>query len=79
MPEFVNSVTSLGNLSDFGQLPTFLGNICKGVKNFHFSSEIISGQLFTGHTVRELENIHQQFSVPLCLSSRLFLSVSASV
>ena len=25
--------------------PTFLGNFCKGVKNYHFSSEIIFGQL----------------------------------
>ena len=25
--------------------PTFLSNICKGVKIFHFSSEIIFGQL----------------------------------
>ena len=25
--------------------PTFLGNCCKGVKSFHFSSELIFGQL----------------------------------
>ena len=25
--------------------PTLLGNFCKGVKNIHFSSEIIFGQL----------------------------------
>ena len=25
--------------------PTFLGNFCKGVKIYHFSSEIIFGQL----------------------------------
>ena len=46
------SVTRLGNLLHFGQrfkaggtiiLPTFLGNFCKGVKIFHFSSEIILG------------------------------------
>ena len=30
--------------------PTFLGNFCKGVKIFHFYTEIIFGQLFTGHT-----------------------------
>jgi len=36
--------------------PTFLGNFCKGVKIYHFSSEIIFGQLldiwrfFSGHT-----------------------------
>ena len=28
----------------------FLGNFCKGVKIFNFSSEILFGQLFTGHT-----------------------------
>ena len=50
-------MTRLGNLLDFEQdfkafatinLPeslTFLGNFCKGVKIFHFSSEIIFGQL----------------------------------
>ena len=27
------------------KLPTLLGNFCKGVKIFHFSSEIIFGQL----------------------------------
>ena len=39
------------------ELPTFLGSFCKGVKRFHFSSEMIFGQLFTviwvlftGHT-----------------------------
>ena len=36
--------------------PTFLGNFCKGVKIFHFSSEIIFAnfldiwQFFSGHT-----------------------------
>ena len=37
--------------------PTFLGNYCKGVKIYHFSCELIFGQLviefwqfFTGHT-----------------------------
>ena len=51
------SVTRLGDLLDFGYFlntlatinlpksPTFLGNFCKGVKTFHFSSEIIFGQL----------------------------------
>ena len=39
------------------QSPTFLGNFCKGIEIFHFSSEISFGplfiyiwQLFTGHT-----------------------------
>ena len=39
------------------QMPTLLGNFCKGVKIIHFSFEIIFGQLlqtfgnfFTGHT-----------------------------
>ena len=53
----VSSVTRLGDLLHFGQLikacgtiilsksPTFLGNFCKGVKIFHFSGEIIFGQL----------------------------------
>ena len=31
--------------------PTFLGDFCKGVKMFNFSSEIIIGRLFSGHTV----------------------------
>ena len=51
------SVTRLGDFLHFGQilrplatisLPkslTFLGNFCKGVKIYHFSSEIIFGQL----------------------------------
>ena len=54
---FLASVTSLGDLLDFGQLlkplatiilpksPTFLGIFCKGVKIYQFSSEIIFGQL----------------------------------
>ena len=53
----ITSVPRLGDLLDFGQLfkpleainlpksPTFLGNFCKGVKIYHFSSEIIFGQL----------------------------------
>ena len=65
-----HSVTRFGDLLDFGQLfqslwqqfilpksPTFLGNLCKGVKIFYFSSEIIFWapfidiwELFTGHT-----------------------------
>ena len=51
-------VTILGDLLDFGQLfkvcgnnylpqiAYILGNFCKGVKIYHFSSEIIFGQLF---------------------------------
>ena len=51
------SVTRLSNFLHFGQLfkafdsnilpksPTFLGNICKGVKIYQFSSEINFGQL----------------------------------
>ena len=51
------SVTRLGDLCYFGQvlkylaiinLPkshTCLGNFCKGVKSYHFSSEIIFGEL----------------------------------
>ena len=30
--------------------PTFFGNFCKGVEIYHFSSEIIYRQLFSGHT-----------------------------
>ena len=53
----VLTVTRLGNFLHFGQLfqalatislpksLTFLGNFCKGVKIYHFSSEIIFGQL----------------------------------
>ena len=51
------SVTRLGNLLDYRQYlkplakinlpksPTFLGNFCKGVKMYHFPSEIILGNL----------------------------------
>ena len=51
------SVTRFGVLLNFGQLfkafatinftksPTFLGNFCKGVKIYHFSSENIFGTL----------------------------------
>ena len=53
----MSSVTRLGDFLDFGQLykafgkinlpksPTFLGIFCKGVKIYHFSSEINFGQL----------------------------------
>ena len=53
----VASVTTLGDfctLDDHSKLvatiilpkwPTLLGNFCKGFKNFHFSCEIIFGQL----------------------------------
>ena len=52
----LTSVARLGDLLDYGQLfkafgnnlsksPTFLGNFCKGEKIYHFSSEIIFGQL----------------------------------
>ena len=52
-----SSVTRLGDLLDCGQAlkplaginlpksPTFVGNFCNGVKVYHFSSEIIFGQL----------------------------------
>ena len=55
---FPSSVARLGNLLKFGQLlkplatinlpksPTFYGNFCKGVRIYHFSSEIIFRQLF---------------------------------
>ena len=62
----VFSVTSLGDLLDFGQLfkafgnnifvqvsyiPTFLGNFCKGVKIFNiFETFIDIWRFFTGHT-----------------------------
>ena len=53
----VCSVTRLGDFFILGnflkplatinlpQSPTFLGNFCKGVKIYHFSSEIIFGQI----------------------------------
>ena len=53
----LNCVTRLGDLLDFGQFfkalatinlpksPTFLGNACKDVKIFNFSSDFIFGQL----------------------------------
>ena len=55
--EALSSVTRLGDLVEFGQLfktcgtiglpksLAFLGNFCKGVKIFNFSSDIIFGQL----------------------------------
>ena len=51
---YSDSVTRLGDLLKFGQLfkaignnyLTFLGNFCKGVKMYHFSSEIIFGRFF---------------------------------
>ena len=35
------------------QLPTLLGNFCKSVKIIHFSSEVIFGRFFTGHTAQD--------------------------
>ena len=68
---FNGSVTRFGNFCALGNFlkplakinlhksPTFLGNFCKGVKIYHFSGEIIFGQLlwtfgnfFSGHTVQ---------------------------
>ena len=55
---FVDSVTISGDVLDLGKFlkplatikfpksPTFLGNFCKGVKIYHFSCELIFGQLF---------------------------------
>ena len=62
-----SSMTRLGDLLDFGQLfkacgdkflpklPTLLCNFCKGVEIFHFSCEIIFGQLLYtfGHSDRK--------------------------
>ena len=52
--------------------PTFLGNFCKGVKIYPFSTEIIYGQLLwtlcnahTGHTVRGTHNLVSTSSQPL--------------
>ena len=56
-------MTRLGDFLHFVQLfkafeinspksPTILGNFCKGVEIFDFSSEIIFGQLFTCHTAQ---------------------------
>ena len=52
----ISSVARLGDLYDFGQLfkatinlpksPTYLGNFCKGVKIYRFSSEIILGNFY---------------------------------
>ena len=93
------AVTRLDDLLDFGQLlkpfatinlpksPTFLGNFCKGVKIFHFSSEIIFGQLwsfkdiwwfFRGHTAQ-----HHHHPVPsqssISWSSNRFLNLKTKV
>ena len=51
---FGQLLQKLGNFVNIGAtfrklrqlfIPTFLGNFCKGVKTYHFSSEIIFGQL----------------------------------
>ena len=34
-----------GNKKIYPNLPTLFGNFCKGVKNYHLSSEVIFGQL----------------------------------
>ena len=73
---FGSSVTRLGDLFYFGQLlkllatinlpksPTFLGNLCKGIKIYHFSCEIIFGQLvkifggiFSSHCLGGNQNV----------------------
>ena len=47
----LNSVTRLGKflkplaIINLPKSPTFGGNFCKGLKIYHFSSEIIFGQL----------------------------------
>ena len=76
------SVTRLNDLSDFGKFlkplatinlpksPTFLSKFCKGVKIYHFSSEIIFGQLlqtfgdFFGHTPASRHPTNDQTSLP---------------
>ena len=56
---------------------TFLGNFCKGVKCYHFSSEIIFGQLyrhlaiFSGHTASNLRP-----SLPFLLMNDVSLCVT---
>ena len=70
-----SSVTRLGDLLDFlkplatinlPKSPTFLGNFCKGVKIYNFSSEIISWatfidiwQFFPGHTTLVTRDRHR--------------------
>ena len=46
--------------------PNFLGNYCKGIKIYHFSSEIIIGQLLytlytSGHTENEAHDELRHF------------------
>ena len=55
------------------KFPTFLGNFCKGVKIFNFSSEIILAtfvdiwQLFTGHTGCAAQNyVYMTLAPGLC-------------
>ena len=71
-------MTRLGDLLELGQLfiilsfwqqvlgsdlPPFLGNFCKGVKTYNFSSEIILGNfyrhlaMFSGHTGNILSQV----------------------
>ena len=48
--------------------PTFLGSFFKGVKIFPFSSEIIFGQLFTGHTDKFI-SLATERALPKCQSA----------
>ena len=53
-----NCLNSLATIK-LPKSPTFLGNFCKGVKSYHFSSEIILGNfyrhlaIFSGHSQGE--------------------------
>ena len=62
--------------------PTFLGNYCKGVKIYHFSCELIFGQLlltfanfYAGHTVRYPLNLGARFALLTCYSTLDFLLI----
>ena len=65
---------TLGNFSkpvatiSLPKFPTFLGNFCKGVKYFHFSSDIIFGRLFTGHTAHRVKLL---FFEPIFATSKI--------
>ena len=88
----LTSVTRLGNLLAFGQLLkplatinfpkslTFLGNFCKGVKIYHFSSEIVLGNFFRLLAIFFLS--HWSWHSPFCTVNAQtvpFLSPSCSI
>ena len=75
----VTSVTRLGDLLDLATInlpksPTYLGNFCKGVKIFPFSSEIILGNFY-----RHLTTLYWSHWWWLLRGSSSWFEMSASI